>query len=309
MILCVHNSKRHDPGYVGASGWLRRHLLMPMLYRRADCVVAVSRDLRQELINYLGLPATLVQTINNFVEVDSVLERASATLLPAEAALFAHGPVLVVAGRISAEKNQIALLSVLARLRETSDLPVRLLLLGDGPSRPALVAAAAQFDLCVWDGAAQNGLPPSNPAKYDLILLGFRSNPFPYIAQATISIVPSLTEGFPMAICEALACGVPVASADCPTGPREILAPASPPSQYATHAEWAEYGLLLPLLNQVAVSAGSVAAWADGLLQLLHNSSLRTHYAAQAQRRAKAFGPSPVLARWEALIQSSSHCS
>ena len=80
----MHNSKRHDPDYAG---------------------VAVSRDLRQELIDYLGLPAGLVRTINNFVELEAVRARAGAGLPPAEAALFAHGPVLVVAGRLSREKN------------------------------------------------------------------------------------------------------------------------------------------------------------------------------------------------------------
>ena len=306
VILCVHNSKRHDPGYSGASGWLRRHLLMPFLYRRADCVVAVSRDLRQELIDYLGLPATLVHTINNFVELDVVRTRAAKILPLAEAALFAHGPVLVVAGRLSPEKNQVALLTVLAALRQTLDLPVRLLLLGDGASRPALVAAAIQHGLRVWDGAAQAGAPPADAAAYDVVLLGFRSNPFPYVALATISVLPSLTEGFPMALCEAMACGIPVASADCPTGPREILAPTTPPSQYAADAEWANYGLLLPLLAKSATHAKAVATWVAALAELLHDSARRAHYATQAQSRAEAFGPGPVMAQWEELIQSSS---
>ena len=160
VFVCVHNSKRHDPGYAGASGWLRRRLLMPVLYRRADGVVAVSRDLRQELIDYLGLPAGLVCTINNFVELEAVRAQAAVRLPPAEAALFAHGPVLVVAGRLSREKNQPALLPVVAGLLQARPAPVRLLLLGDGPLRPALVAAAVQQGLRVWDGAAQDGSPP-----------------------------------------------------------------------------------------------------------------------------------------------------
>ena len=306
IIVCVHNSKRHDPGYVGASGWLRRRLLMPVLYRRADSVVAVSRDLRQELIEYLGLPAGLVHTINNFVELEAVRARAVASLPPAEAALFAHGPVLVVAGRLSREKNQPALLPVLMGLLQARPAAARLLLLGDGPLRPALVAAATHQGLRVWDGAAQEGTPPPNPALYDVILLGFRSNPFPYIVQAALSVLPSLTEGFPMAICEAMACGVPVASADCPTGPREILAPATPATQRAGAPEWAEFGLLLPLLEPSTTQSTVVAAWVAALGELLHDPARRAHYVAQSLLRAEAFGPEPVLAQWEALIQLSS---
>ena len=306
VFVCVHNSKRHDPGYAGASGWLRRRLLMPVLYRRADCVVAVSRDLRQELIDYLGLPAGLVCTINNFVELKAVRAQAAVSLPPAEATLFSHGPVLVVAGRLSNEKNQSALLPVLTGLLHARPAAVRLLLLGDGPLRPALVAAAIQQGLRVWDGAGLEGAPPSNPALYDVILLGFRANPFPYIAQGAVSLLPSLTEGFPMAICESLACGVPVASADCPTGPREILAPATPAIQRAGAPEWAEFGLLLPLLESSAGQEGTVSAWVAALAELLYDPARRAHYVAQALLRAEAFGPEPVLAQWEALIQFSS---
>ncbi|RZJ94673.1 MAG: hypothetical protein EOO60_02505 [Hymenobacter sp.] len=75
VILCVHNSKRHDPGFRGMQGWVRRRLLMPSLYRRADYIVTVSRDLRQEVIEYLRLPASKVVTINNFVELERVRQR------------------------------------------------------------------------------------------------------------------------------------------------------------------------------------------------------------------------------------------
>ncbi|RZK27444.1 MAG: glycosyltransferase, partial [Hymenobacter sp.] len=151
--------------------------------------------------------------------------------------------------------------------------------------------------------------PPPNPAAYDIILLGFRGNPFPYVARAALSVLPSLTEGFPMAVCEALASGVPVASADCPTGPREILAPATSPTQVATAPEWAEFGLLLPQLGQGAQPAAVAPAWAAALAELLGDPSRYAHYVAQAHQRAKAFGPQPVMGAWEQLLQASARNS
>lgn len=302
VLLCVHNSKRHDPGFGGALGWARRRLLMPALYRRADRIVAVSRDLRQEVIDYLGLPARQVLTINNFVELEAVRARAAEALPPAEAALFAHGPVLVVAGRLSKEKNQTGLLPVLAALRRAGPAPLRLLLLGDGPLRPLLVTQARALGLRVWDGPTAAGALPSPAADYDVLLLGFRANPFPYVARAALSLLPSLTEGFPMALCEALACGVAVASTDCPTGPREILAPATPATHYAAAPEWAEFGLLLPLLQPGLAGQAAVAAWVSALTELLASPARRAHYVAQGQRRAQAFGPEPVMAQWEQLL-------
>ena len=303
VVLCIHNSKQHDPGYVGPLGWLRRRVLMPVLYRRADHIVTVSLELRQELINYLNLPVDLVVTINNFVKLDAIQACLAEGLPSTETSLFTAGPVLLVAGRLSPEKNQTALLPVLKGLQQSGHPTLRLLFLGDGPLRPVLVNEAKHLGLRVWDGAAVAGAMPPDTAAFDVILLGFRTNPFPYVARAAISILCSLTEGFPMALCEALVCGVPVASADCPTGPREILAPASPPTQYAAAAEWAEFGLLLPLLNQQSGQTQVVSAWVTALHELLSNPGCYQHYVTQAHKRGQAFGSEPIMARWEALLQ------
>lgn len=304
VVLCVHNSKRHDPAYSGVAGWLRRRVLMPLLYRRATRVVAVSRGLRQELIDYLRLPAGLVETITNFIEPAAIRARARVGLPPAEAAWLAQGPVLVAAGRLAPEKNHLALLPVLAGLRAAGHPTLRLLLLGDGPTRPALLAAAAALGLRACDGAALGNSLPPDPAA-NVLLLGFQANPFPYVAHAAVSVLPSLTEGFGLALGEALACGVPVASADCPTGPREILAPATPLGPPTAGPEWAEFGLLLPVLRPEAPDyAASLAAWVAGLGELLGSAARRAHYAAQAPRRVAGLAPTPALARWEALLQN-----
>jgi glycosyltransferase involved in cell wall biosynthesis len=308
VFLCVHNSKRHDLAY-GANllGHLRRRVLMPTLYRRADRVVTVSRDLRQEMIEYMHLPASQVVTINNFVEIETIHQRAAEPLIPAEESLFTAGPVMIAAGRLDREKNQLALLPVMAALRASGNSTVRLLLLGDGKLRSALVAQAQALGLSIWDGPTEMAKGDVVPdlSHYDIVLLGFRANPFPYIAKATLNILPSLTEGFPMALCESMACGVPVASVDCPTGPREILAPATSPQAYATQAEWAEFGLLLPLLGLGDEPTRVAPIWAEALNKILTDPVTYQHYVAQSRLRADAFGPRPVMARWEKLLQNS----
>lgn len=303
VVLCIHNSKQNDPNYVGGMGWVRRRLLMPLLYRRADRLVTVSRDLRQEMVDYLRLDSAKTTVINNFIDSEDVLRKAAEPLANVdEQSLFVGGPVLVGVGRLSSEKNTIALIPILERLRNQSAIKPRLLLIGDGDQREQIVADARRRGLSVWDGVAHT----HDTALSDcaIVLLGFRTNPYPYIKHASIVVLPSLTEGFPMSLCEALTCGIPVASADCATGPREILAPATPPKQYAASAEWAPFGLLLPVPRLTKPDhEACLSAWVEGLSELLNNPARSQYYRHQALVRASDFGAEPAMLRWEKLLQ------
>ena len=88
--------------------------------------------------------------------------------------------------------------------------PCRLVILGDGSLRPELEARIASLGLddCV-------SLP------------GWVENPFAFMARSALFVLSSVYEGLPTVLIEALACGCPAVSTDCPTGPSEILeAPA-----------------------------------------------------------------------------------
>ncbi|MDU0370354.1 glycosyltransferase [Hymenobacter endophyticus] len=302
VLLCIHNSKRHDPNIRGALGWLRRRVLMPWLYRSADYVVPVSRDLRQELIDMFGLPPQKVVTVNNFFDVEGIRRRSQEPLNAAAQALFSEHPVLITAGRLAREKNQTALLQVLHTLRAAGHAAPKLALLGDGPLRADLLQRGQELGLRCWQ--VWSGEPLT--AAYDVYFFGFQSNPFQYIARAAVSLLSSSTEGFPMALCEAMACGVPVVSTDCPTGPREILAPQTPATQYAQAPEWAEFGILLPLLGAGAALGHSAPVWADTLSRLLAEPAQRTYYAAQAYSRVQDFAPAKIMQQWENLLTESS---
>ena len=183
---------------------------MQRTYLHADAIVAVSNGVADDLANVVGLPRECVTTIYNPTVHPQLLALAQARL---EHPWFAAGapPVVLGVGRLGKSKDFPTLIKAFARLR--TERPARLLILGGtdkvskwDESRDQLMALAAE--LGVVD---------------DVSLPGFVANPFAYMTRAAVFVLSSQYEGFPNVLVEALACGCPVVSTDCPSGPSEIL--------------------------------------------------------------------------------------
>ncbi len=178
--------------------------LLKRLLPHADAVVAVSSGAADDLMRAAPAAAHLVRTAPNPVVTPDVPARADA---PVEHRWF-HGrraPVLVAAGRLVRSKDYPTLLRAFAEVAAARD--VRLVALGEGPEREPLAALARRLDV-----AGRVDFP------------GWVANPLAYLARADAFVLSSAYEGCPTVLIEAMACGTPVVSTDCPHGPREILA-------------------------------------------------------------------------------------
>jgi glycosyltransferase involved in cell wall biosynthesis len=188
----------------GARGylWLKRHFLR-MAYRRAARVVAVSEGVREAVLRYYRLPADQVITIGNLFDLRRIDAMADAYAPPMQDGCF-H---VVSAGRLQAEKGTQILVEAAGRLisRGTAD-SLRLWILGDGPLAGQLEETIRRLRL-----------------EQRVFLVGHQANPLPYIKHADLFCLPSLYEGMPNALAEAMACGTPVLATDCPSGPYEML--------------------------------------------------------------------------------------
>ena len=137
--------------------------------------------------------------------------------------------------------------------------------------------------------------------KYDVLMLGHQLNPHQYLSQADAFIFPSAWEGFPNALVEAMACGLPVISADCPTGPKEIL----------TNEDTGEsYGLLMPVFDhhfneQDFTTDALHQQWADEVCLLLSDAGKLNHYKQQSLKRAKDFSADISCKKWLHIIENN----
>ena len=137
-----------------------------------------------------------------------------------------------------------------------------------------------------------------------IFFLGYHSNPFSFMARSKLFLLTSNWEGFPNVVAEAMICGVPVISSDCPTGPREILSPSSLTKMNSNkfqNPDYGEYGVLMPMLNNNS-SAINTKIWSETILKMLSDKTLRNDYSKKGKIRMKQFCKSEISLRWEQLI-------
>lgn len=108
------------------------------------------------------------------------------------------------------------------------------------------------------------------------------ANPFPYVQAAETLVLSSRYEGFGSVLGEAMALGTPVISADCPTGPRDLL-------------DGGKAGLL--------VAPGDLEAMADAMTRLASDSALRETLRRYAHEKVQTFAPPAANRRMLALAR------
>ena len=249
LIPVVRSSVR----YRGFRGKRRdRHMLTV-----ASRFVAVSHGVADSLATNLRIPEDSISTIYNAVITSDLPARMAA--IPAHPWLTdATVPLIVAAGRLADQKDYPTLLRAFARV--TALRKCRLIILGEGKLRKDLERLGKELGI------------------HDRVSLpGWVDNPFVFMARASLFVLSSKYEGLPGSLVQALACGSPCVSTDCPAGPREIL----------------QGGTLGPL-----VPVGDEVALADAMEQVLSHPPDRE----ALRRRGADFSVEKAAASYEKLI-------
>jgi Glycosyltransferase len=274
-------------------------LLVRILYPKANLIIAVSYGVKQSLIN-LGLEEEKIKVIYNPYPIDEIRELAREPLGSYEE-IFKE-PVLITAGRLTKQKGQWYLIRVFKALKEKHK-DLKLVILGEGELKDYLVKLSEELGLktYVWD---RDELSES----FDVYFLGFQKNPFKFIARSKLFVFPSLWEGFPNALVEAMTCGVCVVSSDCRSGPREILAPNTDFNYQTQKPEFAEYGILMLVFEVKYKNANEPLdereiMWVETIDKLLEDENLRKNYSEKAKQRAEDFRIEKIVQEWKEVLR------
>lgn len=172
-------------------------------YRFADGIIAVSEGVADDLSALIGIPRHKIDVVFNPV-VNERLRYLAEKPATQPWLTFGDGPLVLSAGRLTREKRFDILIRAFGRLRTIR--PVRLVIMGEGNLRNGLVSEVERLGL-----------------TKDVTFPGFVENPFSIMRRANLFVLSSEQEGLPNVLIQAMACGLPVVSTDCPYGPTEIL--------------------------------------------------------------------------------------
>jgi glycosyltransferase involved in cell wall biosynthesis len=176
-------------GRLSPRAWLMRGGIRTT-FSRADRLIAVSKKVADAVQLYTGLPIERIRTIPNGVKPGRVCSTEDRNRLRRALGLPADRSVLVSVGRLTRQKGYPFLLGALASMA-SKERPLSLIA-GDGPDRMGLEARIKTLNL-----------------EQDVCLLGNRQDVPDLLAAADLFVLPSLWEGLPLALLEAMAAGLP----------------------------------------------------------------------------------------------------
>lgn len=242
--------------------------LMRIFYPLADSIVCVSNGVAESILDVVDVKDK-IKIIYNPVISDTVYRLSEE---PVDHSWFVGPfdtaqnkqkiPVILAVGRLVNQKDYPTLLSAFSLVIQK--MPAYLVILGEGPEQKKLEKISLELGI-----------------SKSIAFLGLQKNPFKYMKKASIFVLSSLHEGFGNVIVEAMACGTPVISTDCKSGPGEII-------------EHGKNGILVPV--------GDCKSLSEAIIRVLEDPFLRQNLSVEGIKRSGYFSAERGMKQYEEVF-------
>lgn len=245
-IIERHKSNFSIHGYIS-------NILAKILYQIPNQIICISKGVENSLKKFIPLKIS-TRVIYNPLTIKIVSNSVNKN---------SNQFTILSIGRLSKQKNFSLLLEAFDLVKKQTEARVKLVILGEGEKRDELELIINKLNL-----------------NDDVIMPGFVSNPEEHMLKSDLFVLSSSWEGFGNVIVEALACGLPVISTDCRSGPAEIL-------------QNGRIGKLVPI--------GDKFALADSIVEHIENPN---KYSTREERidRSKDFSKDIIVDQYQSTI-------
>lgn len=255
-----------------------------VVQRKTDKLFCVSKDLMNKAQKYYGLKKDKIDYLYNPYNLNEILEKGKENIENE----YIHSNTIISVGRIEPIKGYEHLIRAYAVVAQ--EIPnSQLLVVGEGSKLPELKLLCKKLKI-----------------NDKVHFVGYRKNPYKYLANSKVFVLTSENEGFPNALVEAMALTA-VISVDCETGPREILC-STLREEEITDISYEAFGILTRPIEVTRDYAKtelekSEEFLAKAIIQILNDENMAKYYKDFAQKRVRDFSEKEYIERLTSMIE------
>jgi len=231
--------------------------LISYIYPLNDKILTNSKGVASDLKENFNIQKE-IKSIYSPIDIDFIIQSSKKENY--DKSLFDNNfTKYITIGRLDYGKNHEMMIKAFSKINNKNSI---LYILGNGELEEKLKNLVQSLDL-----------------EKKVLFLGFDNNPFKYLSKCDIFLFTSRFEGFPTVLIEALACGLPIISTDCKSGPREILSNINNFKESKKDVDICEYGILSFVDNKkLFIKAINLLEEDKLLFQELKNKTIKRAY-------------------------------
>lgn len=248
--------------------------------KKADKIVCVSEMVKKDQIENFGVDANKLVTIYNYYEKGLREEN----VIPKDSKYESD---FITVGRLHNQKGQWHLIKAFKEVVKVY------------PNSKLKIFGRGKLEKYLQKIIKNNGL------EKNVELCGYKVEISEYLRNSKAFVLPSIYEGCPNVVLEAMGHGLPIIATDCFGGNREILEPSLETLDYIKETRYGKFGILVPNMGKTKTQkiTRNEAELAKVLIDVLNNEKLRKEYQKKSENRLKFFNSEKNLQEWKKIIQ------